>query len=63
MDGFQLQKKLNTLKSRLQVIFITAHAQADDRERAMESGAKGFLEKPFDDKSLLNLISLLTSKD
>ena len=56
IDGFQLQAKLNSLRSRLQIIFITAHAQAGDRERAMEAGAKGFLQKPFSDESLLDLI-------
>ena len=57
VDGFQLQKQLSALRSRLQVIFITAHAQAGDRERAMEAGAKGFLQKPFSDKSLLDLVN------
>jgi len=56
-DGFELQKKLNALRSRLQVIFITAHAQAGDRERALEAGAIGFLQKPFSDESLLDLIN------
>ncbi|MCM8797058.1 MAG: response regulator [Candidatus Omnitrophica bacterium] len=60
IDGFQLQAKLNSLSSRLQVIFITAHALAGDRERAMGAGAKGFLQKPFNDKSLLDLISSIT---
>ena len=57
IDGFELQKRLGALRSKLQIIFITAQAQAGDRERAMESGAKGFLQKPFSDKSLLDLIS------
>ena len=56
IDGFELQKRLNALRSKLQIIFITAHAQAGDRECAMEAGAKGFLQKPFSDKSLLDLI-------
>lgn len=60
IDGFQVQKKLNALHSNLQIIFITAHAQAGDRERAMEGGAEGFLQKPFDDRSLLDLISSIT---
>ncbi len=60
IDGFELQKKLSTLRFRLQVIFITAHSQAGDRERAMEAGAKGFFQKPFSDKSLLDLINSIT---
>ena len=61
MDGFELQKKLNALHARLQIIFITAHAEADDRERVMEAGAKGFLQKPFSDESLLCLIDRVIS--
>jgi len=56
MDGLQLQENLNILGFRMQIIFITAHTQAGERERAMEAGAKGFLQKPFSDESLLNLI-------
>jgi len=59
LDGFQLQAKLNSLRSRIQIIFITAHAQAGDHERAMDAGAKGFLLKPFSDESLLTLITSL----
>jgi len=62
IGGFELQKKLNALHSDLQIIFITAHAMAGDRERAIEEGAKGFLQKPFDDGSLLGLIDSVTSE-
>ncbi|MHC4266564.1 MAG: response regulator transcription factor [Planctomycetota bacterium] len=47
MDGFALQKRLNELKSRFQIIFITADAQPGDREHALQSGAMAFLQKPF----------------
>lgn len=60
IDGFELQEKLNALRFRLQVIFITAHAQAGDREQAIEAGAIGFLQKPFNDESLLDLIDSIT---
>lgn len=57
IDGFELQRRLNDRRSLLHIIFITAHAQAGDRERAMKRGAIGFLQKPFDDQSLLDLIN------
>jgi FixJ family two-component response regulator len=60
IDGFELQKKMNDLRFKLQTIFITAYAQAGDRERTMEGGAKGFLLKPFSDESLLDLINSIT---
>jgi len=58
MNGFQLQEKLNELRSELEIIFITADAQPGDRDHAIESGAVGFLQKPFQEESLLELISL-----
>lgn len=56
IDGFEFQKKLVSCGSPLKIIFITAYAQPGDREYAMQTGAIGFLQKPFDDQSLLNLI-------
>ena len=58
MDGFDLQKRLNELASRLEIIFITADAQPGDRDHAIKAGATGFLQKPFQEESLLELISL-----
>jgi two-component system response regulator FixJ len=56
MNGFDLQEKMNELASRLAIIMITADAQPGDREHAISSGAIGFLQKPFEEESLLELI-------
>ena len=56
MDGFALQKRVNALRSPLQIIIITADAQSGDREQALREGAIGFLQKPFQEESLLELI-------
>lgn len=56
MDGFELQEKLNELHSSLKIIIITADVKEGDRDRALRSGAVGFLQKPFHDESLLELI-------
>jgi len=56
MDGFELQDKLNELRCALKIIIITADAKVGDRERALQNGAVGFLQKPFQDESLLELI-------
>jgi FixJ family two-component response regulator len=63
MDGFQLQEILNKRHSPLHIIFITGHAQANDREYALQCGAHGFLVKPFNDRSLLDLIHMAMEKD
>ena len=56
MDGFQLQKKLKDLRSELQIIFVTADAQPGDRDHVMESGAVAFLQKPFQEQTLFEMI-------
>ena len=63
MDGFALQKKLNDLRSDLKVIFITADAKPGDRSHAMTCGAKGFLQKPFQEESLLEIIRRVMNED
>jgi two-component system, LuxR family, response regulator FixJ len=56
IDGFALQQTMRQLGYRMPVIFISGHAKGGDREYAMEHGAAGFLVKPFDERSLLDLI-------
>ena len=62
MDGFALQKRLNELKSKFQIIFITADAQPGDREHALQSGAMAFLQKPFQEQILFETINLALSR-
>jgi FixJ family two-component response regulator len=62
MDGFALQKRLNELKSRFQIIFITADAQPGDREHALQSGAMEFLQKPFEEQVLFESINSVLSR-
>lgn len=59
MDGFMLQERLNTLRTKFDVIFMSGFVKAGDREYALSHGAKGFLQKPFNDQSLLNLIKVV----
>jgi FixJ family two-component response regulator len=58
MDGFALQEKMNELRSPLRIILITADAQPGDRDHAIKAGAIGFLQKPFQEESLFELIRL-----
>jgi FixJ family two-component response regulator len=63
IDGFALQEKLNESYYNLHIIFITAYAQEGDREYALKGGAFGFLQKPFHDQSLLELINKAIEQD
>jgi FixJ family two-component response regulator len=55
--GFDLKAHLDASAIEMPVIFITAHDSEETRRRAKEAGAKSYLEKPFDDKALLDAIS------
>ncbi len=56
LSGLELQSKLAALGSTVPIIFITAHDDPDGRTQALNDGAAGFLEKPFDDEALLAAI-------
>ena len=56
MSGLELQAQLRAERSRIPVIFITAHGDADMRTIAMREGAVEFLSKPFDDAVLLGSV-------
>ena len=56
MNGLDLQDQLTDAGSKLPLVFITAYEDDHVRARAMNAGATEFLQKPFDDKALLNAI-------
>lgn len=56
VDGFELHRLMRERHYTLPMIFISAHADASDRESALEQGAAGFSTKPYDEKYLLGLI-------
>jgi len=55
-NGFALMDKMHELHYGMSMIVITGEAQADARDLAMQKGAVGFLQKPFSEESLLELI-------
>jgi len=56
MSGFELQAKLKAERCPLPIIFLTAHGDAEMRIRAVGEGAVEFLNKPFDDAVLLQIV-------
>ena len=56
MSGLELQAKLKAEQCPMPVIFITAHADAKMKIRAMREGAVEFLSKPFNDAVLLEIV-------
>ena len=57
LNGWEVQKRLEKEGSKRQFIIITADKDDGLRDRAMEIGAVGFLQKPFNDQELVNLIN------
>lgn len=57
-DGFLVADRLRRMdgSSATPIIFITASKRPDLRERAMQLGAVGFLEKPFEATMLADAI-------
>jgi two-component system response regulator FixJ len=58
LSGLEVQSQLAAAGSKIPIIFITAHEDEKICNAAMALGAVAFLQKPFDDQTLLNAIHL-----
>src|SRR5262245_7652802 len=56
MGGIDLLRRLKELQVSLPVIVITGHGDVPLAVEAMKAGAADFIEKPFDDETLLGAI-------
>ncbi len=56
MSGLELQRELGGHDCNLPVVFITGHAEVGMAVDAMKAGAFDFIEKPFSDQRLLDVI-------
>jgi two-component system, LuxR family, response regulator FixJ len=61
-SGLQLQEALRDRAANLVVIIVTAHADVPMAIRAMKAGAMDFIEKPFNDQHVLEMISKAMEK-
>ena len=62
MDGWEATKKLksNSETSKIPIIALTAHAMAQDKDKALAAGCDEYDTKPIDLNRLLSKISSLT---
>src|ERR1700753_3820432 len=58
MDGLALQRELKARGVSLPIIVITGHADVPLAVQARKAGAIDFIEKPFNDDTLLSAIQL-----
>jgi FixJ family two-component response regulator len=57
MSGLELQQRLAASAQPIPIVFITAHEDEGARRAALEAGAVDFLQKPFDDRVLLDSVA------
>ena len=65
MDGYQIARELrkrNDLNT-IPIIAVTSHAMVGDREKAMESGATGYIEKPIDPDNFIQRMESYFSEE
>jgi FixJ family two-component response regulator len=58
LSGLELQETLRSQGYQTPVILITAYPNKQQRQRALDNGAIGFLSKPFDDRSLIEYLTV-----
>lgn len=56
-DGFELIDRMRDMGYAMRVILVTGQTQAESRATAMQKGAIGFIQKPFGEPSVLEMIA------
>ena len=62
MSGMELQDKLIERRSPLPIVFITGHGDVPMAVESMKKGALDFIQKPFQEASLLSIIEKMLDK-
>jgi FixJ family two-component response regulator len=58
LSGLELQEALQSLGYQTPVIVITGYSNEKHRTRALENGAVGYLSKPFEERSLIECLTV-----
>jgi len=58
IDGYEVLKRIRSseINGSIPIIAMTSFAMSGDRERLLASGCSGYIEKPFDPKSVIQQI-------
>jgi FixJ family two-component response regulator len=57
MSGLELQERLRSEGRALPVVFISAYEEERARDLALQAGAVAFLQKPFEERDLLDAVA------
>ena len=63
LDGWQALKRIIKPDSNRPVIIMSADRDEGLNERALKAGAVGYLQKPFNDQALVDLIKVAVEKN
>jgi FixJ family two-component response regulator len=63
MSGLEVQTRLNQLRLRLPVIFLTGSSHIPIAVAAMREGAVDFIEKPFDNDDVIDRVRKAIARD
>ena len=63
MGGWEALQHLLATGSSRPVIIVSADKNGELNEKALKAGAAGFLQKPFNDQALVNLIKVAVEKE
>ncbi len=63
LDGWEVLKQIIKSGSKRPVIIMSADKNGELDERALKAGAVGYLQKPFNDQTLVDLISVAVEKN
>ena len=63
MSGIELQSRLRAMGSHIPIVFVTAHGDVPTAVEAVKAGAVDFIQKPFQDQKLLDMINEALDRD
>lgn len=65
MDGYQIARELRKRSdlNQIPIVAVTSHAMVGDREKAMASGATGYIEKPIDPDNFIQRMESYFSEE
>ena len=65
MDGYQIASELRKKSdlNNVPIVAVTSHAMVGDREKAMASGATGYIEKPIDPDNFIQRMESYFSEE
>lgn len=60
LDGWEIMERIHEHDKNSFVVMVTAHAQADDVQKAIQLGVKGYIKKPFSGQKIQQYVEKFT---